>query len=211
MDVLYGTGNAGKLNNVRQMLEGMDIHLVALSDLGIQDGVEESGNTTLDNARIKAEYYFEKIKGTMAVMGQDSGLYLDGVPEEEQPGVFVRRVNGRSLDDEAFIQYYAGLAKKYGGRIRGRFINGICLIFPDGRRLERFDESLSTDEFYLVDTPSSIRVPGFPMDSIAVYPESGRYWVEGDIAKSSDGKGEGIRENFRRFFYDALKMAGGVK
>lgn len=208
MDVLYGTSNTGKWNNVKQMLEGMDIHLFTLDELGIQGGVEESGNDPLDNARIKAEYYFEQIKGSMAVMGQDSGLFLDGVAKEEQPGVLVRRVNGRSLDDEAFIQYYAGLAKKYGGRIRGRFINGICLLFPDGRRLERFDESLSTDEFYLVDTPCSTRVKGFPMDSIAVYPDSGRYWVEGDISERSDGKGEGIRENFRRFFFDALKMAG---
>lgn len=36
----------------------------------------------------------------MPCMGMDDTLYLEGVPDDLQPGLFVRRVNGKSLTDE---------------------------------------------------------------------------------------------------------------
>ena len=44
----------------------------------------------------------------------DDTLYMEGVPEDRQPGLFVRRVNGKSLTDEEAIDYYTNLVKEYG-------------------------------------------------------------------------------------------------
>ena len=39
-------------------------------------------------------------------MGLDSGLFLEGIPKSQQPGTFVRRVNGRTLSDEEVIELF---------------------------------------------------------------------------------------------------------
>ena len=64
----------------------------------------ETGNTPLENARQKAIAYYQVFK--MPVFSCDSGLYFDEVPDEIQPGVHVRNVNGRCLSDDEMIAYY---------------------------------------------------------------------------------------------------------
>ena len=41
----------------------------------------------------------------------DDALYLENVPEEKQPGLYVRRVEGKELDDEEMIEHYTKLVK----------------------------------------------------------------------------------------------------
>ena len=41
----------------------------------------------------------------------DDTLYIEGVPKDLQPGLFVRRVNGKSLTDEEMIEHYTNLVK----------------------------------------------------------------------------------------------------
>ena len=80
--------------------------------MGRNSIVNENGNTPLENAEIKARAYFETFH--MPVFSCDSGLYFDELKDEEQPGIHVRRVNGKELSDEEMTEYYASLAKKYG-------------------------------------------------------------------------------------------------
>ena len=65
----------------------------------------------------------------------DDTLYLEGVPDELQPGLFLRRVNGKALNDEEMIEYYTSLVKKYG----------VCLLYtspsPRDLRLSRMPSS----------------------------------------------------------------------
>lgn len=172
MKLFYGTGNQSKLRNMRAILAGMPIELVTPADLGIQlPAVEESGATPLENAALKAEAYHE-VSG-LPSFSLDSGLYLEGVPAELQPGPYVRRVKGRELSDEEFIAYYQQLAHQYGGRLKARFINGLCVVLNDRQRKEAAGPQVSTDWFWIVETPHSTRLKGFPMDSIAVDPRPG--------------------------------------
>ena len=41
----------------------------------------------------------------------DDSLYLENVPEDEQPGLFVRRVDGKVLEDDEMIEHYISLVK----------------------------------------------------------------------------------------------------
>ena len=95
MKLLYGTGNPAKLDVMRRRLADLGIELIGLKDLGEVRLPEiiEDGKTPLENARKKAEAYFEALH--MPVFSCDSGLYFDDVAEEDQPGVHVRTVNGK--------------------------------------------------------------------------------------------------------------------
>ena len=51
-------------------------------------------------------------------------MYIEGIPEDKQPGVFVRRINGKRLNDEEMIDYYTNLVKTYGkdGKLNTKWI-----------------------------------------------------------------------------------------
>ena len=50
----------------------------------------------------------------LSCFSMDDNLYLEGIPKEKQPGMYVRRVNGKRLTDEEMIEYYSKLAHDYG-------------------------------------------------------------------------------------------------
>lgn len=170
MKLFYGTGNQSKLRNMRAILAGMPIELVTPADLGIRlPAVEETGATPLENAALKAEAY-HAVSG-LPSFSLDSGLYLEGVPAELQPGPYVRRVKGRELSDEEFIAYYQQLAHQYGGRLKARFINGLCVVLNDRQRKEAAGPQVSTDWFWIVETPHPTRLKGFPMTPLCRWRE----------------------------------------
>ena len=126
MDVFYGTGNPSKLRNLQAILDGMPVRLLTPAQLGIElPDIAETGNTPLENACIKAAAY--SLATGMCSFALDSGLYLQGIPPEQQPGPYVRRVEDRTLTDEEFIAHYSALACQHGGRIQARFLNGLCV------------------------------------------------------------------------------------
>ena len=63
-------------------------------------------------------------------MAMDDNLYLENVPENKQPGMYVRRVNGKRLSDNEMIEHYSNLVKQYGtnGKITARWIYGLAVI-----------------------------------------------------------------------------------
>ena len=132
MKLLYGTGNLAKLSAMRNRLEQLDIELIGLNDLRVEGKnvpeVKEDGNTPLENARLKAMVYYEAFQ--IPVFSCDSGLYFDNVPNEVQPGVHVRNVNGKCLSDDEMIDYYSGLVKAYGNLV-ARYRNAICFVMDN--------------------------------------------------------------------------------
>ena len=115
MKILYGTSNLAKLSAMKRRLESLGIELIGLNDIKLQGkvipNVMEDGTTPLENARKKAMAYYEAFH--MPVFSCDSGLFFDNVPEEIQPSVHVRTINGVVLTDEEMIAYYSSLAKTY--------------------------------------------------------------------------------------------------
>ena len=107
----------------------------------------------------------------------DDTLYLENVPEDKQPGLFVRRVNGKTLNDEEMIEHYLNLVKEYGidGKLNSKWIYGLAVIDENG------EESTYTwykDDFYMVDTKSSVINPGYPLNSISKYKGIDKYFTE---------------------------------
>ena len=59
--------------------------------------IKEDGKDVVENALKKARECHD-VTGKIAI-GMDDSLYLENVPEDEQPGLFVRRVDGKVLED----------------------------------------------------------------------------------------------------------------
>jgi len=114
MKIIYGTKNNGKIISMRKCLKKIkqehNIELIGLNELNeIFPEVEEDGNDPLENARIKAAFYYGLLK--QPIFSLDSGLYFDGLPDHLQPGLNIRRVNNNRLNDVEMIHYYSNLAK----------------------------------------------------------------------------------------------------
>ena len=174
--MLYGTGNPAKLNAMKKRLSGLGITIVGLKDLGCEiPEIVEDGKTPLENARKKAVAYFEAFR--IPVFSCDSGLYIDGVPENEQPGVHVRRVNGKVLSDEQMIDHYSFLAKKYGNPT-ARYRNAICFVADEKHIYEAMKPSMGSSAFVLTSKPYPVMKKGFPLDSLSVDIKTGKYYYE---------------------------------
>lgn len=173
--IVFATGNPTKGKRFSKGLLKYDIEVVTLKDLDIKLEVEENGKDAIENALIKARECFKKTN--MPSMGMDDTLYLENVPEDKQPGLFVRRINGKSLTDEEMISHYTQLVKEYGidSKLSCKWIYGLALIDSNGK------ESVYTwekDNFYMVSTPSSKINPGYPLNSISKYKGIDKYFTE---------------------------------
>ena len=201
MKILYGTTNQAKLSTMKNATKSLGIDIIGLNDLHCElPRVNENGKTPLENAQIKAKAYYAAFG--MPVFSCDSGLYFDELTEEEQPGIHVRRVNGRELTDEEMIHYYSSLAKQHGGKLTGRYRNAIYLILNDTTSYSGMDISLATEPFLLVSEPHPKRVEGFPLDSLSKDIVSGEYYY--DLAEKEVST-SAMDEGFKRFFSKVME------
>ena len=171
-EILFATGNASKVARFYEKLLEKGILLKSLKDIDISLEIEENGKTAIENAKIKAKAYYEATK--MITMAMDDTMYIDDIPEDKQPGVFVRRINGKYLTDDEMIEYYTKLVKEYGGKLTAKWVYGMAVYNEKGKKTYTW----SKDQFYFVDKPSKKRNPGYPLDSITIVPEFNKYLVE---------------------------------
>lgn len=177
MKLLYGTGNPAKLSAMRHRLAPLPVEILGLKDMPAPPPqAEESGSTPLENALQKALCYYRAYG--LPVFSCDSGLYFDNVPAEDQPGVHVRTVNGKTLSDEEMTAHYTALARKYGG-LTARYRNAICLVLDEAHIYGAMDDTFASEPFRLVDTPHPRPgQPGFPLDPISVHIPTGKYYFD---------------------------------
>lgn len=173
-EILFATGNKSKAKRFTKGLLANDIKVLTLEDVPINIEVEENGTTAIENALIKARAYAKETN--LPVFAMDDTLYLENVPEDKQPGMYVRRVNGKRLTDEEMIEYYSNLAKEYGtnGLITGRWIYGMALI-SNGHE---YTYTWSKENFYITSTPSKIINPGYPLNTISINIKLNKYFTE---------------------------------
>jgi HAD superfamily hydrolase (TIGR01509 family) len=123
--LIYGTGNPAKLDHMRRILAPMNLGLIGAKETGaVLPDVNESGDKPLENARIKAYAYYEALK--RPVFACDSGLYIDGLPDSEQPGVHVRMVGGKRLTDDEMVSHYSAIARRLGGKAIARYLRAMA-------------------------------------------------------------------------------------
>lgn len=170
--LFYATNNKSKLHNMYYRLKNYPIKILCPDDLNIHIDVDENGETAVENALHKASEYFKLAK--LPTIAGDSGMYIDGIPKAEQPGLYVRRVNGKVLSDDEMIGYYSDLVRKSGRQCYLYYFTGIALITDKGV----FTKELKEIPLILSPMPNTNRKHrGNPLDVITLL-EDGRYFNE---------------------------------
>jgi XTP/dITP diphosphohydrolase len=97
--LLLASANQGKLRELRAILAGLPVELVGLAEAGLGDPpeVEETGDTFLENALLKAGAY--AAWSGLAAVADDSGLEVDALGGA--PGVRSARYAGPGAGDQA--------------------------------------------------------------------------------------------------------------
>jgi XTP/dITP diphosphohydrolase len=95
MRVVLATGNAGKLQELRAMLEPLTIEVVPLSQF-TRTTVPETGLTFVENAIIKARHAARLAQ--LPAIADDSGLEVDAL--QGAPGIYSARYAGEHASDE---------------------------------------------------------------------------------------------------------------
>jgi len=202
--LIYGTTNKSKIRFMKKRVEPLGIEILRLADVDAPKlNIQENGNNPLENARIKALAYYNAIK--MPLFSAVSGLYIDGIDDERQPGINVRGQGDWMSDDDA-IAYYSALAKEMGGSMTARYKNAICLVLSPTEIHAYMGEDIASEPFLLVAKPHEKRREGFPLDSLSVHIRSGKYYYDDD---NDFGKYSLIGDGFAAFFNRII--FGGTK
>ena len=90
IELLVATGNAGKLREIRALLNDLPITLLSLADFPAIEEVAETGSTFVENAALKA-FGYARQSGVLT-LADDSGLEVDAL--DRAPGVRSARYLG---------------------------------------------------------------------------------------------------------------------
>jgi XTP/dITP diphosphohydrolase len=116
-DLLLASQNPGKLNEMRQLVEGLPFRILGPRDVGIDTSPEETGRSYLENATLKARHY-AGLSGLLTV-ADDSGLSVDALAGG--PGLYSSRFGGEGATDadrnRLLLEKLAGVpAERRGAR-----------------------------------------------------------------------------------------------
>jgi len=203
-ELIIATTNSGKFGQLGDALRPLNLVLKSLADFQGSDviEVEEIGKTAVENARIKATAYAQQLDVT--VLAMDSGLYLVGLPDEFQPGIYVRRIYGEGNyprpSDGELLAYYTGLVSGLGGKADGQWEFAVCIATPTG---QIFETALISPRSFVC-KPCLKRVSGYPMESIQIDPKTGKYIAEMTTEEKSRFWQEMIGERLCAFVQETL-------
>ena len=132
MEICAATNNAGKLKELRRILEAQGHTVRSLKELAVDIDPEETGTTFAENVQIKAEAFCQATG--LPTVADDSGLCVDALNGE--PGVYSARYCGHHGDDEANNdKLLENLADVPAEKRSAKFVSAVCLRMPDGRSL----------------------------------------------------------------------------
>ena len=148
-----------------------------------------------------------------SVICNDSGLYFDelDLQDPRQPGLRIRSLRGKRLDDEEMISYYSSLIHSLGGKVLAYYLDGIAICSRE--KIASFmedKEAAKQSAFYMVDKVSTNRRPGWPLDSLSLNRNTLTYFVE-QGNNEYDTEEENIiigeyRKRLIRFLAEALEL-----
>ncbi len=172
MRIVFATGNAGKMREIRDILAGVDAAVYSLKELGLRSQAEENGETFGENAQIKVREIYDilKLRGEMSgtlIMADDSGLCIDALGGE--PGVHSARFMGHDTDyklkNAAILEKLKDVPEEKRG---AAFVCHISAIDENGRLYDCEDEMPGAIAF------EARGAEGFGYDPIFYLPELGK-------------------------------------
>ena len=128
-DFIVATKNKDKVFEIQEILKDLPFHILTMTEAGVDDEIEENGDTFEENALIKAQAVHKKTGGY--VMADDSGLAIDALGGA--PGIYSARFMGSDSSYEVKIAALWDLLKDVPLEKRtAHFICAIAVVRPDG-------------------------------------------------------------------------------
>lgn len=116
--IVFASGNAGKVREIGQLLEGLSIDVLPQSDFNVPE-IEETGCTFVENAILKARNAAHHTG--LAVIADDSGIVVDVL--QGRPGIVSARFAGVGASDEDNLNKLIEMIKPFPEEQRtARFI-----------------------------------------------------------------------------------------
>lgn len=126
--IIFATGNQGKMEEIRQILDGCGMEILSMKEAGIKADVVEDGATFEENACIKA-VQIAKLAPADIVLADDSGLEIDYLNKE--PGIYSARYLGEDtsydIKNQALLYRLTGVEKE---RRSARFVCAMAAAVP---------------------------------------------------------------------------------
>jgi XTP/dITP diphosphohydrolase len=169
MRLLVATRNPHKLQELAELLAGLPLICLALTDAGIAEEIAEVGATFQENALLKAEGY-ARLSG-LTTLADDSGLQVDALDGE--PGVFSARWAGPEATDrdriDKLLSHLQGVPQE---KRQAQFRCVVAIVTPGGDRYTT--EGICRG--VIVDQPRGRH--GFGYDPVFLLPERGLTMAE---------------------------------
>lgn len=127
MKLILATQNKNKVLELKRLLVAYpQYEVVSLSDLDIQDDIEETGTTFVSNAYLKAQHIYNLT--SHACLADDSGIEIEALNNE--PGVYSARYLGEKTSYE--IKNQSILERLINQKNRNaRFVSVVCLFLSE--------------------------------------------------------------------------------
>jgi XTP/dITP diphosphohydrolase len=183
--IVLATGNPGKTDEIRELLQGFPVDIRNLSDFGPIPTVEEDGTTFEENAYKKSSFT-ARVLGYPA-LADDSGLAVKAL--NGAPGVYSARYGGENATDEDRCRKLLSAMKNCRER-RAAFECVISLAVPSGPALTYEGRC----EGLIAEAPSGAN--GFGFDPVFFYPAFNRTFAELTREEKSrvSHRGKALRE-----------------
>ena len=128
--IVFATGNAHKMMEIRQILEDLGMPVISMKEAGVDPEIIEDGTTFEENALIKAREVAKLLPNDI-VLADDSGLEVDVLNKE--PGIYSARYAGENTSYEIKNQLILDRVKDVPEEKRtARFACAVAAVFPDG-------------------------------------------------------------------------------
>ncbi len=160
--IVIASKNENKVREIGQILDNININIISLNAFPEISDVEETGESFLANARLKAEYYHQKLD--RPVISDDSGLVVPALNGE--PGVYSARYAGTHADYQANNQKLLRKMNQLDGDQRNAYF--ICVVVY----LDSETEILGEGRVYGQISRTPAGSSGFGYDPLFYHPES---------------------------------------
>lgn len=162
--LLFATTNAGKIREVRGLLDGLQLELLFLTDFQEVPDVEETGATFAENAALKARGY-QCLLPDGLVAAEDSGVVVPALGGE--PGIYSARYGGLA-DDTARNALLLDRMRGLVGEDRAAHYEAVVVLLDP-----RGNERAFTGRVSGSIAPEPKGDGGFGYDPVFYHPESG--------------------------------------
>ena len=186
--IVFATGNANKMKEIRMILADLGLEIYSMKELGVDVDVEEDGASFEENADIKARAISRYLQNDI-ILADDSGLEIDYL--DKAPGIYSARFAGEDtsydIKNRILLDKLEGVPAE---QRTARFVCAIAAVLPNGeaKTVRATIEGIIGDEI--------AGENGFGYDPIFYVPEYGCTTAEMDpqLKNEISHRGKALQE-----------------